>query len=145
MVFRLPTEAEWEGACRAGTDAPFWFGEKISAEVACYRAEYAWDGLKGTYRRKTTRVGSFRPNPWGLYDTAGNAWEWCRDWYAAYPGEARTDPRGPNAGSLRVLRGGSWYSSPGACRSAYRYAKIPAERDSRFGLRLLLEVPSSLH
>jgi formylglycine-generating enzyme required for sulfatase activity len=110
--FRLPTEAEWEHACRAGTETSFWFGEKITTDQANYNGEYAWDGQKGVRRGKTVAVGSFQANPWGLYDVVGNVWEWCQDWYDKYGKEAQTDPKGPDKGSLRVLRGGSWHALP---------------------------------
>ena len=80
--YRLPTEAEWEYACRAGTTSPFYFGETISTEQANYDGNYVYGkGKKGIYRQKTTPVGSFPPNAWGLYDMHGNVYDWCQDWY----------------------------------------------------------------
>jgi len=143
LTFRLPTEAEWEQACRAGTETPFWFGEKITTDMANYHGGSTWDGYKGKHRGKTTPVGSFKPNPWGLYDTAGNVWEWCEDWYGAYPKEEQTDPKGPEKGSGRVLRGGSWHYSPADCRSAFRDYYSPTTRhNGAHGLRVLVVVPS---
>jgi len=140
---RLPTEAEWEHACRAGTDTPFWFGDQITTDLANYNGDYPWDGQKGQNRGKTLPVGSFQASPWGLYDVVGNVWEWCQDWYGPYTKDAQTDPAGPDKGSLRVLRGGSWHGRPGRCRSAYRgYYYHPSYRYFNFGLRLLMAVPA---
>jgi formylglycine-generating enzyme required for sulfatase activity/tRNA A-37 threonylcarbamoyl transferase component Bud32 len=134
---RLPTEAEWEYACRAGTSTPFHFGEIITPDQANYDGNFNYEsGPKGVYRQKTTPCGSFPPNAWGLYDMHGNIWEWCHDWYAAYPNQALTDPQGPAAGKHRVMRGGSWNYRPALCRSATRYWDAPAERSSRRGFRV---------
>jgi formylglycine-generating enzyme required for sulfatase activity len=120
QTFRLPTEAEWEYACRAGTRTPFFFGETISTDQANYAGNYTYgSGRKGEYRQKAIPVGSFQPNEWGLYDMHGNVWEWCADWYGAkYSGESdRKNPKGPSDGR-RVLRGVAWNSVPFECRSA---------------------------
>ena len=121
--FRLPAEAEWEYACRAGTSTPFHFGATITTNQANYDGNYAYArGPKGVHRKQTTVVGSFPYNAWGLYDMHGNVWEWCADWYDShwYRRSPATDPGGPAAGSARLLRGGSWYSQPRECRSANR-------------------------
>ncbi len=136
---RLPTEAEWEYACRAGTGSAFNFGNQISVEQANYDGNFIYaHGSKGIYRQRTTPVGSFPPNAWGLYDMHGNVWEWCQDWYAPYPPGDATDPQGPEKGRLRVLRGGSWNYRPALCRSATRYMDDPNTRSSRRGLRLVI-------
>ncbi|MCD4824941.1 MAG: formylglycine-generating enzyme family protein [Phycisphaerae bacterium] len=121
-MVRLPTEAEWEYACRAGTTTPFNTGSTISTNQANYDGDYTYgNGRKCVDRGKTISVGSFKPNAWGLYDMHGNVWEWCRDWYKVSYANANTrDPQGPNSGTYRVLRGGSWISSPRLCRSASR-------------------------
>ncbi|MFO0164312.1 MAG: SUMF1/EgtB/PvdO family nonheme iron enzyme [Microcystis sp.] len=123
--YRLPSEAEWEYACRAGTTTPFYFGETITGELANYRASETYAGeAKGEYREETTPVGQFPPNAFGLYDMHGNVWEWCADtWHDNYDG-APTDGRAwiKNGDDNRSpLRGGSWYYFPKKCRSAYRF------------------------
>ncbi|MFM6266048.1 MAG: formylglycine-generating enzyme family protein, partial [Dolichospermum sp.] len=123
--YRLPSEAEWEYACRAGTTTPFHFGDTITTELANYDGNYTYgDGPKGVYRGETTEVGSFKiANEFGLYDMHGNVWEWCQDdWHNNYEG-APTDGSAwisNNAKSYKLLRGGSWSYNPGYCRSAYR-------------------------
>jgi formylglycine-generating enzyme required for sulfatase activity len=135
--YRLPTEAEWEYACRAGTRTPFSTGNNITTSLANYDGNYPYNNnAKGTYREKTTVVGSFAPNPWSLYDMHGNVWEWCWDWYGNYAGGAQTDPIGASSGSYRVQRGGSWYSSAQFVRSAYRSNATPFYRDSYLGFRV---------
>ena len=139
---RLPTEAEWEYACRAGTTTPFHTGETISTDQANYDGNYIYgDGKKGENRRKTTPVGTFKPNAWGLYDMHGNVWEWCADWYGKdyYANSPETDPQGPAAGTFRVLRGGSWDIYPGNCRSACRGWNAPIDRIMCFGFRVVVE------
>ncbi len=123
--YRLPSEAEWEYACRAGTTTPFYFGETITGELANYRASETYAGeAKGEYREETTPVGQFPPNAFGLYDMHGNVWEWCADtWHDNYDG-APTDGSAwiKNGDDNRSpLRGGSWYYFPNKCRSAYRF------------------------
>ena len=121
--YRLPTEAEWEYACRAGTTTPFNTGSTISTDEANYDGNYTYgNGYKGVYRNKTTPVKSFSPNRWGLYDMHGNVWEWCEDrWHDSYAG-APADGSAWVSGSSdsRVLRGGSWRYNPELCRSANR-------------------------
>ena len=119
--YALPTEAQWEYACRAGTDTPFSFGETVSTGQANYHGDYTYgDGRKGEYREKPLPVGSLPANAWGLYDMHGNVSERCADRYGKYGSAAESNPEGPAEGNEHVLRGGSWRSYPGACRSAFR-------------------------
>ncbi|BAY30794.1 serine/threonine protein kinase [Nostoc carneum NIES-2107] len=123
-IYRLPSEAEWEYACRAGTTTPFSFGETITTNLANYDGNYTYDfGSKGQYRQQTTQVGSFSPNLFGLYDMHGNVWEWCEDYYHEnYQGAPTDGSAWLTAGdsSYRQIRGGSWFNVPGYCRSANR-------------------------
>ena len=138
---RLPTEAEWEYACRAGTTTPFNTGETISTDQANYDGNYTYgSGRKGVYRKKTIAVGSFKPNAFGLYDMHGNVWEWCSNWYDArtYANANTRDPKGPASGSDRVLRGGAWLSNPRLCRSANRRWYDPDFGDDFFGFRVVV-------
>jgi formylglycine-generating enzyme required for sulfatase activity len=156
-TYRLPSESQWEYACRAGTTMPFHFGETIDAEYANYRPE-DWKigdstypgaygpGRLGTYRQKTTSVKEFPPNKFGLHDMHGNVWEWCEDhWHSDYKGApidgkswvdktAETEAR-------RVLRGGSWTGYPWACRSAYRNDYSPAAAFNFIGFRVVCVSP----
>ena len=142
--FRLPTEAEWEYACRAGEKTPFNTGENLTTEQANYDGNYPYQGNpKGKYRQKTVAVESFEPNKWGLYNMHGNVREWCSDWYGGdyykecmKKGVAR-NPEGPAKGSYRVLRGGSWNGNARYCRSAYRFYATPGLRRSNVGFRLV--------
>ncbi len=119
--FRLPTEVEWEYACRAGTTTAFHYGNSLSSDKANFDGRYPYgDARRSRYRGWTTRVGSFKPNDWGLYDMHGNVWEWCSDWYdkdydKRSPGR---DPKGPGSGKYPRLRGGSWGTYASDCRSA---------------------------
>lgn len=135
--YRLPTEAEWEYACRAGTTTPFHFGETISTDQANYDGNVAFgNGKKGVYRKKTMPVGSFPPNAWGLHDMHGNVWQWCQDWHGDYPQKEVVDPQGPNKGKNRVMRGGSWGDSPHSSSSAWRFSYEPADSLHVFGCRI---------
>ncbi len=135
--YRLPTEAEWEYACRAGTTTPFAFGSCLSTNQANYDGNYPLPGCnKGAYRGSTVSAGSFAPNSWGLHDMHGNVWEWCRDRYGDYPSGSVTDPAGPSSGSFRVNRGGSWFFNARDCRSAYRSRSDPGGRSFDLGFRL---------
>ncbi|MGD9209460.1 MAG: formylglycine-generating enzyme family protein [Desulfobacteraceae bacterium] len=132
----LPTEAQWEYACRAGTTTPFHFGETITTDQVNFNGNYPYnDGLKGEYRKQTVTVKTFSCNSWGLYEMHGNVWEWCADWYGPYPKETVVNPTGPNQGKRRVLRGGSWIGVARNVRSALRYRNDPADRLDLNGLR----------
>jgi formylglycine-generating enzyme required for sulfatase activity len=136
--YRLPTEAEWEYACRAGTSGPFNMGNNISTNQANYDGNYPYNNnAKGTYREKMVNVGSFTANGWGLYDMHGNVWEWCWDWYGDYPRGAQTDPAGAASGAYRVERGGSWSYDAQYLRSAYRLDYAPTDRIDDLGFRLV--------
>ena len=137
LTFHLPTEAQWEYGCRAGTTTPFSFGANITPEQVNYNGNYPYNnGNRGLYRRETVEVRSLPCNAWGLYEMHGNVWEWCRDWYGEYPDGPVQDPEGPGQGGLRVLRGGSWFIDGGRCRSAFRLWVGPGSRDGLFGFRL---------
>jgi formylglycine-generating enzyme required for sulfatase activity len=136
--YRLPTEAEWEYACRAGTITPFNTGYDITTSQANFDGNYPYNNnAKGEYRKKTTAVGSFEPNPWGLYDMHGNVYEWCWDWESAYLNGAQTDPIGAVSGGYRVFRGGCWDDFGEHLRSAYRGSSYPKGGDFDFGFRLV--------
>ncbi len=128
----LPTEAQWEYACRAGSTTRFSYGDDDDK-----LGDYAWYGKNSG--SKTHPVGQKKPNAWGLYDMHGNAWQWCSDWYAdTYANANKTDPTGPAFGELRVLRGGCWENNPWTCRSAYRGTINPAGGHIRFGFRVVV-------
>jgi formylglycine-generating enzyme required for sulfatase activity len=136
-LYRLPTEAEWEFACRAGTTTPFHFGKTISTDQANYNGDFTYgNGKKGVKREKSTPVGSFPANAWGLHDMHGNVSQWCQDWYGDYPQKDVIDPQGPEKGQSRVLRGGSWVIYPAICRSAHRSGHEPGFRSVGCGLRV---------
>jgi formylglycine-generating enzyme required for sulfatase activity len=140
--YRLPTEAEWEYACRAGTTTPFHFGIQLNGRQAnCDgTAPYGTDSI-GPYLKETTVVGTYRANAWGLYDMHGNVFEWCSDWYGEYPSGSATDPSGPATGSDRVIRGGFWECYAVNCRSASRSMLAPLNRVNGVGFRLVLSLP----
>ncbi len=130
-TYELPTEAEREYACRAGTKTAFSFGDDPKA-----LGDYAWfDGNSGNH---THPVGEKRPNPWGLYDMGGNVWQWCADGYGSYDYKDIKDPKSNDSSNVRSLRGGSWFNVPGNCRSAYRYGFAPAVRADGVGFRVVL-------
>jgi len=139
QVVRLPTEAQWEYSCRAGTSTPFHFGNELNGTQANCHGDYPYGTpQKGPNLGKTSPVGSYPANAWGLYDMHGNVWEYCQDWYAAYPKQSVTDPRGPEVGSDCVFRGGCWNGGAAFCRSANRLRDVPSFRGIRRGFRLLL-------
>ena len=126
--YRLPTEAEWEYAARAGTTTPFHTGRCLSTDQANYAGDYPYEGCpQGVYRQKTVRAGSFAPNAWGLFNMHGNVMELVWDRFGAYVGDAISDPAGPYGGLLRVVRGGGWGGSAQYCRSAVRYYGSPGQ------------------
>ena len=138
--YQLPTEAEWEYACRAGTTTPFNTGNNLTTSQANYNGNYPYNNNpKGEYREKTMPVGSFSPNSWGLYDMHGNVYEWCSDWYSSdyYAISPQNNPKGPSSGSSRVLRGGSWEDCASSCRVSSRDIKHPAYGNANFGFRLV--------
>jgi formylglycine-generating enzyme required for sulfatase activity len=137
LHYRLPTEAEWEYACRAGTTTPFSTGGNLTAQQANYNGVYPYAAFpKGPNREQPTPAGAFPPNAWGLADMHGNVWEWTSDWYAPYSTGPATDPRGPAIGTKRVIRGGSWYFDANSARCALRYTHAPQDRGFSVGFRL---------
>jgi formylglycine-generating enzyme required for sulfatase activity len=144
--YTLPSEAQWEYACRAGTTTPFYFGETLTSELANYDATFTYgNGPKGEYRKQPTPVGMFPANAWGLQDMHGNVWEWCLDhWHESYEGapsdgSAWVDGeglKGEEGREFRLLRGGSWFDEPHDCRSAYRGCSHPGFRDDDVGFRV---------
>jgi sulfatase modifying factor 1 len=136
LELRLPTEAEWEYACRAGTETPFWFGANITPAQVNYDGNYPYaGGARGENRERTVGVKAFGPNGWGLYQMHGNLFEWCSDYYGDYERDAVRDPVGAERSSYRVLRGGSWFDYAQSARSAQRYAFAPGNRYLYFGFR----------
>jgi len=136
-VYRLPTEAEWEYACRACSKTAYAFDDE-----AGLLPEYGWFKRNSSDRIHT--VGLLEPNAWGLYDMHGNVWEWCSDRYSEYPKGAVSDPTGPRKGWDRVSRGGSWYFDAAICRSAIRYRYDPSLRYRFFGFRVALSSQSGI-
>jgi formylglycine-generating enzyme required for sulfatase activity len=135
--YRLPTEAEWEYACRAGTSTPFSTGNNITTAQANYDGNYPYgNNARGQWLERTSNVGIYPSNTWGLHDMHGNVFEWCWDWYGNYTSDPQTDPTGEATGSYRVLRGGSWYDNGRYIRSAYRNSSSPFLRSYSVGFRL---------
>jgi eukaryotic-like serine/threonine-protein kinase len=149
-AYRLPSEAEWEYACRAGTQNPFAFGETITPAVVNYDGNYPYaSAAKGEYREKTTPVGIFPANGFGLYDMHGNLWEWCLDeWVDNYnnsptDGNAREGLSRSANNSQRMVRGGSWCADAWICRSANRYFNAASDRNEDCGLRVVAVASST--
>ena len=157
-TYRLPTEAEWEYCCRAGTDTPFPQGKSLSSKEANFNGNFPYgDAAKANYLRRTSKVGSYKANAWGLYDMQGNVSEWCSDWYDPdyYKNSPKKDPTGPEKGVLptgfkdrntpgvgqwyRAIRGGSWLDEARGCRSAYRFRAMPNEPYQFIGFRVVCE------
>jgi len=139
-AYRLPTEAEWEYACRAGTTNATAYGNGLNSAQANFKGAYPYgEAAKGPSLGTTTGVGSYAPNAWGLYDMHGNVWEWCLNWYAgSLPGGSVTDPQGPNRAIYRPLRGGGWLSYGWDCRSATRFILLPDNSGDDIGFRPVL-------
>lgn len=139
LRYRLPTEAEWEYACRARTTGPFSTGENLTTAQANYNGKVPYGSFPaGENRQKTTPAGTFPLNPWGLADMHGNVWEWTSDWYAPYPegATANIDPHGPASGEKRVIRGGSWHFDANSARCALRYTHSPQDKGFSLGFRV---------
>jgi formylglycine-generating enzyme required for sulfatase activity len=136
--YTLPTESQWEYACRAETTTVFSFGNQLNGrEANCDGTHPYGTDSNGPYLKRTTRVGSYRGNNWGLCDMHGNVYEWCQDWYGTKL-LGGNDPAGPSAGSSRVIRGGGWFDVAVTCRSAYRNRYSPSLRRGDIGFRVVL-------
>ena len=139
FIFSLPTETEWEYACRAGTTTPYSFGSLLDGDKANCDGNRPYGVYRrGTYLGKTSETGKYPPNGWGLYDMHGNVCEWVQDRYGDYPTDDVADPTGPEKGMHRVSRGGAWRFYAANCRSAFRARYEPDRRDNRLGARLVL-------
>ena len=138
LRFRLPSEAEWEFACRAGTSGPGFVEPAPTPDQANIDARSgAKQGAPSSrVRGATAPVGSYPPNRWGLFDMQGNVWEWTNDWYGDYQANDRTDPRGPSTGSRRVIRGGSWFFDRNSARCGLRYSHSPEDSGFSLGFRV---------
>jgi uncharacterized protein (TIGR02996 family) len=140
-AYRLPSEAEWEHACRAGTTTDFHFGTSASSAQANFDGRASYGGaVRGMFLERTSRVGSYPPNGWGLYDMHGNVFEWCSDWYdpGYYSVSPRAGPTGPQEGTNRVIRGGCWCSPGVGCRSAAREPQGPWVTSPTVGFRVVM-------
>jgi formylglycine-generating enzyme required for sulfatase activity len=148
-VYRLPTEAEWEYACRAGTTTPLYCGPNLTNGLANFDARYAYysgsatatNDPSGTLLNRSSAVGSYPANARGLYDMTGNLWEWCQDWYATFAATSLTDPQGPSTGTQRALRGGAFNDIGAICRSASRNKTSPALGANTIGFRVVAVGP----
>ena len=143
--YRLPTEAEWEYACRAGTTTAFSFGDNVKTYQVNYDGKSPYNGAaEGTRRQKPIEIDAMKANAWGLSQMHGNVWEWCQDWRGKYDSGPISDPLGPSTGSVRVGRGGTWNFSATQCRSAQRIHSLPSGRDGNLGFRVALVPPTEL-
>lgn len=141
LVASLPTEAEWEYACRGGSYLPFSFGDTCDGTQANCNGKFPYgQGKVGIWKEEATPVFFYNPNPFGLYDMHGNMWEWCSDWYSEtyYKDSPIVDPKGPETGLNKVVRGGSWRSHAECCRSAFRDQDAPDYRGRTCGFRVTL-------
>ncbi len=142
-TYRLPTEAEWEYACRAGTTTPYNTGRTLGTDQANYNGQIGGrkdKGKRGEFRDEATKVRTFSPNAWGLYDMHANVWEWCSDWHGIYPKRKVVDPKGPETGTLRVVRGGCWVNAQRISRSANRGKAKPNRWNFNFGFRIVRDL-----
>jgi formylglycine-generating enzyme required for sulfatase activity len=140
-AYRLPSEAEWEYACRCGQQWPYAFGRRIGPERVNFDARSPCPGdPPGKYRGSTNFVTRFKPNPWGLIDMHGNVLEWCGDWYGDYPTQSILNPVGPSRGTWRVARGGSWHHGASDCRCAARFRVDAAQSVNYLGFRVVMEL-----
>jgi uncharacterized protein (TIGR02996 family) len=143
-AYRLPTEAEWEYACRGGAKShtAFSCGPSLSSTQANFDGRQPYGGApRWPYLGRPTEVGSYRPNAWGLYDMHGNVWEWCADWWSVNNKKGpRRDPKGPEKGEYRVMRGGCFHNPGHYCRTAFRYAIVPRDPNHNVGFRVVCEV-----
>lgn len=146
MHYRLPTEAEWEYACRAGTESPYYFGDACNGTNANCDGNYPFGTkTKGPFLRRTCAVGSYKPNSFGLFDMSGNANEFCSDWYQKdyFAKSPIEDPKGPANGDTRVVRGGGWATGAASCRSADRGGVKPDFPNPDVGFRVVCDLPSA--
>jgi formylglycine-generating enzyme required for sulfatase activity len=137
--YRLPTEAEWEYACRASGSEPFGHRATLSSRDANINGTYPYNAPQGTFRRTPLPVGSFPANPWGLYDMSGNVWEWLQDPFCPYPDGPATDPVGTCESDRRVIRGGSWLFDGASARCGLRYTHRPQDKGYSLGFRLAMD------
>jgi len=134
--FRLPTEAEWENACRAGGQEPFGNRATLASVDANIDGNFPYNAPRGTARNQPIAVGRFPANPWGFFDMSGNVWEWVEDWYCLYPDGPASDPVGSCSSQYRVIRGGSWKFDGGSARCGLRYTHRPEDSGYSLGIRL---------
>jgi formylglycine-generating enzyme required for sulfatase activity len=147
-VYRLPSEAEWEYACRSGTTTPFYFGNSLTSGMANFFGQYGYVAgtgsvynSSGVYLARTTAVGNYQPNSRAIYDMSANVWEWCRDWFTNLTTSSAIDPTGPSTGEDRVLRGGAFNNNAKDCRSASRISDSPSDKVNTVGFRVVLSAP----